>query len=83
MENLKKLIIEETIEEKSVREQKESITKIAKNISSLAKSVNALLNGELKERALLVLLASTSGQPHRVIKDVLEALKNMERDWLK
>jgi hypothetical protein len=70
----------ETPEEKRNREMVETI---AGNIASLAKAVAALLNGPLKKRALLVLLASSSGLSQTVVDKVLTALQDLEKDWLK
>ncbi len=67
--------IVETPQEKQYRE-------IAENISSLAKSVKSLLNGPFNRKALLILLAHSSGQSQGTVKSVLEALETMESDWL-
>lgn len=69
----------ETPEQKAYRE---TVEKIAGNIASLAKAVSSLLNGPLKKRALVILLASSSGQSQRAVEDVLKALEAMEGDWL-
>ena len=71
--------IEETEEQKKNRE---TIEGIANNIASLAKSVNSLLNGPLKRKALVVLLASSAGLPQRTVDLVLTALSELEKDWL-
>lgn len=55
---------------------------IAQNLSKLAASVNALLNGPLKKRTIIVLLASSSGMSQTTITNVLDALENLEKDWL-
>ena len=70
----------ETPEEKVKREL---IENIALNIESLAKSVSSLLNGPLKRKALLVLLASSSKLTQTQVGDVLTALENLRSDWLK
>ena len=69
----------ETAEQKANREM---VERIAGNISSLAKSVSALLNGPLKKSALVVLLAASSGLSQERVKAVLSALENLEADWL-
>lgn len=69
----------ETEEQKRNRETVESI---ARNISSLAKAVGSLLNGPLKKRTLVVLLASSSQVSQRQVEEVLNALASMEKDWL-
>jgi hypothetical protein len=71
---------EETAEQKRERE---TIEAIAQNISKLANAVGALLKGPLKRRALLLLLASSSGLGLQSVDKVLIALENMEKDWLK
>jgi len=58
------------------------VEKIAKNISSLARSVESLLNGSLKRKALVILLAASSGQTKSAVEEVLKALENLEKDWL-
>lgn len=69
----------ETPEQKAYRE---TVEKIAKNISTLTRAVAALLNGPLKRKAIVTLLASSSGQSKSVVEDVLRALESMEKDWL-
>jgi len=71
--------VEETPEQKAYRELVETI---AGNISNLAKAVTALLNGPLKKRALIILLANSAGQPRSVVEDVIKALETLEADWL-
>jgi translation initiation factor RLI1 len=74
-----KKIIQETEEQKR---QKEVVEEIARNISSLAKSVSALLGGQLSRRAIVTLLAQSSGQYKNTVEDVLSAIENLEKDWL-
>lgn len=69
----------ETPEQKTNRELVESI---AGNIVSLSKAVASLINGPLKKKALVVLLASSSGLPQNKVEEVLKALENLEADWL-
>lgn len=69
----------ETEEQKRNRETVESI---ARNIATLAKAVNALLTGQLKRKALVVLLANSSALPQREVDRVLTALADLEKDWL-
>lgn len=76
----KKVSPEELNRELINRELTESI---AKNLYDLATSVNALLNGPLKKRALLVLLANSTGMSQVQVNNVLTALENLEKDWLK
>lgn len=79
MTTRKQKTIQETPEQKAYREV---VEKIAGNIGALAKAVTALLNGPLKKRAIIKLLASSSGNSERVVEDVLKALETMEADWL-
>jgi spore germination protein GerM len=71
--------IKETEEQRIYRE---TIEKIAGNISSLAKSVHSLLSGPLKKKALIVLLASSARLPQNTVEAVLVALEDLEKDWL-
>lgn len=69
----------ETPEEQAYREV---VEKIAGNIASLAKAVNSLLKGPLKKRALVILLAQSSGQKQNTVESILKALEDLEADWL-
>lgn len=69
----------ETDQQKRDREIVESI---ARNIGSLSRAVASLLVGPLKKRALVILLATSSGQPQRTVDSVLTALAGMEKEWL-
>lgn len=71
--------VEETEEQKRNREVVESI---AKNLSSLSRAVASLINGPLKKKALVVLLASSSILPQNKVEAVLKALEDLEKDWL-
>jgi len=64
------------------RQYKETVEKIANNIANLARAVNSLLRGPLKKRALVVLLASSSGISQASVEAVLKALAEMQNDWL-
>ena len=70
------------VETAEQREYREMIEKIAGNIESLAKAVSSLLNGPLKRRALVILLAHSSGQPQNAVEKILKALEDMRGDWL-
>lgn len=69
----------ETPEEQAYREV---VERIAGNIASLAKAVASLLKGPIKRRALIILLASSSGQNQVTVEKVLKALEDLETDWL-
>ena len=71
--------VQETEEQKRNREIVEGI---AGNITTLAKAVASLINGPLKKKALIVLLASSSRLPQAQIERVLKALEDLESDWL-
>lgn len=70
---------EETPEEKQYREATE---KIASNIAKLARAVEGLLKGPIRRKALVILLAHSSGQTQKAVEEVLTALSTLERDWL-
>lgn len=65
------------------RRNREIVEAIAKNITLLAKAVSALLNGPVKKKALVVLLASSSGLSQTHVDRVLTALSDLEKDWLR
>lgn len=69
----------ETEEQKRNRETVESI---ARNIASLARAVDALLKGQLKRRAIVLLLSQSSGIGRENVDKVLTALTDLEKDWL-
>lgn len=69
----------ETPEEKQYRE---AVEKIATNISKLARAVESLLTGPLKRKAIVTLLASSSGHSKATVEQVLGALESLEKDWL-
>lgn len=62
---------------------REAVEKIADHISNLARAVSSLLKGPLNRRALIILLASSSGEPQVKVESVLKALETLEKDWLK
>lgn len=71
-----------TPETEEQRQARETVEKIASNIAALAKSVNSLLNGPLKRKALIILLAHSAGQPQNAVEAILKALSELEGDWL-
>lgn len=80
MKNTKGIPVNETPEQKRNRETTESI---AQNIKALAETVSALLKGPLNRKALLILLANSSGMPKGHVEAVLVAVENLGKDWLK
>lgn len=71
--------VAETREQKEARERVETI---AQEIAKLSRQVHALLNGRLKPKAVVVLLANATQLPQATVKTVLEAVDSMEKDWL-
>ncbi len=69
----------ETPEQKQAREMTQTI---AKNLSNLADSVKALVNGPLKKKTILILLAHSTGLSQRDIDSVLSALQTLPKDFL-
>lgn len=63
-------------------QEKKVIEDIADTIEKLADSVNDLLKGRLNKKALLILLAASSGMSRGTVEQVLEALKNLKTDYL-
>lgn len=78
----KKKAVKAAAETEEQKRNRELVEEIAGNIESLAKAVKSLLNGPLKKRALVVLLASSSLLPQNKVEEVLKALENLESDWL-
>ena len=76
---MKKAAQIETPEQKAYRE---TVEKIANNIASLADAVSSLLNGPLKRKALVVLLASSARMSQESVNEVLKALESLRGDWL-
>jgi hypothetical protein len=64
------------------RRNREIVESIANNIASLARAMHSLLNGPLKKRALIVLLAQSSGLSQERVGKVIKALEELEGDWL-
>lgn len=65
------------------RKSRELVENIANNISALTKGVQGLLNGPLNKKALIVLIAASSGQPMNRVTEIISAMENLEKDWLK
>ena len=74
-----KVTATETPEQKIYRE---TVEQIARNIVTLATAVESLINGPLKRKALVILLASSSRQSQQTVDAVLTALKDLRADWL-
>jgi hypothetical protein len=64
------------------KEYREIVERIASNIANLCKAVEALLHGPLKRKALVILLANSSGQSQASVDAVLRSLETMRGDWL-
>lgn len=72
----------EVVETDAEKKMREMVEEIAGNIGRLADAVGSLINGPLNKKALIILLASSSRVPQNAVKDVLEALQNLRKDWL-
>ncbi len=72
----------QVVETEEQKRDRENIEAIASNISALANSVRTLLGGKLKQKALVILLAHSSGLYQHEVTKVLEALQNLDKDWL-
>lgn len=59
------------------------IEEIADNIAALSRSVSNLLDGRLKEKTIVILLAHTTKMQQYQVEKVLDALKNLEATHLK
>lgn len=70
----------ETDEEKKARE---TIEEIACNIAKLSRQVAALLEGRLKKKSLLILLAHSTQMPQWQVEKVLDAIVDLEKVHLK
>ncbi len=70
------------IETPEQKQQREMTQTIAKNLSSLADSVKALVNGPLKKKTLLILLAHSTSLSQRDVDSVLSALQTLPKDFL-
>ena len=69
----------ETPEQKKYRE---TVEQIAGNIATLSRAVVAMLNGPLNKKAIVRLLAASSGVPMNQVEYVIKALEDMEKEWL-
>lgn len=69
----------ETPEEKQYREMVEGM---ATNIARLSREVKALLSGRVKQKTIIILLAHSCQLPQSTVKSVLEAVANLEGDYL-
>lgn len=73
----------QSVETPEQRANRELVEQIAGNIASLSRAVVSLLNGPLNKRAIVLLLANSSGMPQEKVSKVLRALEDLEADWLK
>lgn len=71
--------VAETKEQKEAREMVETI---ATNIAKLSRQAHELLNGRLKKNAVVVLLSNATQLPKATISKVLDAVDDMEAEWL-
>ena len=71
-----------TVETEEQKQAREAVVKIAENLVSLAESVQSLIKGPLNKRALVVLLANSSGESQRSVDAVLTSLVDLRKDWI-
>lgn len=67
-------------ESEEQKKAKEVVNAIASNLIELSNSVSALLNGKLKKKSLVLLLAWSSGIPQYQVEKVLHAIVDLEKD---
>lgn len=72
--------MQENPEEKKYRE---NVEMIATNIAQLSRQVNALLTGRLNRKAIVTLLVQSCKLPQKTVSDVLDAIVDLEKDYLK
>lgn len=65
------------------RKAREVVEEIATTIAKLSRAVSAVLDGRLKRKSLIILLAHSAGLPQRTVEEVLIALENLETNHLK
>ncbi len=70
------------VESEQERKYRETVEQVAGNIAMLAKAVSSFLNGPLKKKALIILLAHSSGQSQNAVEAILKALQELDKDWL-
>lgn len=70
----------ETPEEKKARE---TVEEIATTIAKLSREIKAILGGRVKKESIIILLAHSTKLPQYNIKQVLDAIENMEHHHLK
>lgn len=71
------------IETEEEKKAKETVENIATEIAKLSRQVTALLSGRLNRKAVLILLAVSSGQSQSNINMVLDAICGLEDKYLK
>lgn len=71
------------IQTEEEKKHAELVEDIAVNIAQLSRQVSAILNGRIKTKAIVVLLAHSTGMSQRQVTEVLTALQNLEKDYLK
>ncbi len=60
-----------------------SLESLADNIAKVSDVGRALKNSRLKQEAVLVLLKASTGESKETIKRILDALPDLERQYLK
>lgn len=62
---------------------KETVETVARAVTALAESTRAFLGGKLNKRAILVLLASASGESQATIEKILDAAAELDKTFTK
>lgn len=58
------------------------VEEIALTIAKLSRQVNAILDGRLKRKSLIILLAHSAQLPQSTVNQVLTAIENLETNHL-
>lgn len=62
---------------------KNLVEEIAINVAKLSRQVAAILDGRLKKKSIVLLLAHSTNLPQRTVSDVLDAIVDLEKTHLK
>ena len=54
---------------------------LAQAIVDISKAARALANSGLNQKAIIVLTAHAAGQPQYVVKQILDSLQQLQRDY--
>lgn len=59
------------------------VEEIACNIAKLSRQVATILDGRMKKKSIVLLLAHSTNLPQRTVSDVLDAIVDFEKTHLK